>query len=93
MMRIPDENAIPQLLEETFLCENPEDVAAGLKKGRLNGKELTECLTTLHTTAFKRISGRSLPLFEVAEKPAVNCKHSPFVEIDALSVIKLLPNV
>ena len=82
-------DVVPLLLQEANSSQDPEEVASGISQlanAGMIGKKLTDCLETLHRSSFKRLSGTSLPMFEVdAETPSmgkkIKRKHSLFVEV------------
>ena len=82
---VTDDEVLPQLLEETSTAQDADDIATGiveLTKVGIIDKGLCDHLSSLHKSAFKRLSSAGLPIYHVDEaRKSTKAKFSPFVEI------------
>ena len=86
---LTDNDAVPQLLQESISAEESEDIASDVSRltsAGIIGKDLSTCLTALKKSSFRRLPGTSLPMFEVddvaSKKKSTNFKHCPYVEVE-----------
>lgn len=85
---LADNDVVRNLLQEDISADDPEDVASGVSQLTSAGiieNDLSDRLTALHKSSFKRLSGTSLPMFEISDaskKKSTNSKHCRYVEVE-----------